>query len=64
MPASRDEVVPAEEAEKLEKICSELKFEYERKDVMGALHNEATGRKDGQQAIAKFIRDVVGTSYK
>lgn len=55
LPASRDEVVPPEEIEKLEKICIDLKFDFERKDVLGALHNEATVRRDGQQAIAKFI---------
>ena len=58
LPATRDEVVPAEEADKLESICKDIGFEYERKDVMGALHNEATVRRDGQQSIAKFIADI------
>ena len=60
LPSSRDEVVPSDEAEKLEAICSDLKFEYERSDVLGALHNEATVRRNGQQAVAKFISHVAG----
>ena len=58
LPATRDEVVPAIEVERLEKICADLKFDYERKDVFGALHNETTVRRDGQQAVANFIRNV------
>jgi uncharacterized protein len=55
LPATRDEIVPMEEADKLEKICKELGIDYERRDVVGALHNEATVRRDGQQSVAKFI---------
>jgi hypothetical protein len=58
LPATRDEVVPAEEADKLESICKDLGVEYERKDVVGALHNEASIRRDGQQSIASFIADI------
>lgn len=58
LPATRDEVVPAEEADKLEQICRGVGLEYERKDVMGALHNEATVRRDGQQSIANFIANT------
>jgi fermentation-respiration switch protein FrsA (DUF1100 family) len=58
VPATRDEVVPAEEADKLERMCKDMGFEYERKDVFGALHNETTIRRDGQQAIARFIVDI------
>lgn len=58
LPATRDEVVPSEEADKLEKLCDDLKFDFERRNVEGALHNEATVRRDGQEAIAKFIADV------
>ena len=55
LPATRDEVVPVEEADKLEGICQDMGFDYERRDVVGALHIEATVRRDGQQSIAKFI---------
>ena len=58
LPATRDEVVPAEEADRLESICKDLGFEHERKDVVGALHNEASIRRNGQQSIARFIADI------
>ena len=58
VPGTRDEVVPAEEADKLEEICKDMGFEYERRDVVGALHNETTIRRDGQQSIARFIIDT------
>ncbi|KAK4542791.1 hypothetical protein LTR36_006167 [Oleoguttula mirabilis] len=55
MPATRDEVVPPTEIAKLEHLCKELKLEYERKNVVGALHTEAATRREGQEAVAKFI---------
>ncbi|KAK5130866.1 hypothetical protein LTR08_001587 [Meristemomyces frigidus] len=55
MPAGRDEVVPPTEIAKLEHCCRELGLVYERKDVMGALHTEASMRREGQNAIANFI---------
>lgn len=55
LPGSRDEVVPSVEADKLETLCKELHLKYERKDVLGALHNEASSKRAGQQAIADFI---------
>ncbi|KAK5111602.1 hypothetical protein LTR85_011831 [Meristemomyces frigidus] len=55
MPATRDEVVPPIEIQKLESICRELKLDYERKNVIGALHTEATTRREGQDAVANFI---------
>ncbi|TKA80906.1 hypothetical protein B0A55_01681 [Friedmanniomyces simplex] len=59
LPASRDEVVPPEEIQVLEKICQDLKLEYERKKILGALHTEATSRREGQQGVAEFVRKVV-----
>lgn len=58
--ATRDEVVPPGEADKLEKLCRELKLETERKDVIGALHTEATTRREGQDAVARFAIEVAG----
>ena len=55
LPATRDEVVPAEEADKLVRLCEELRVGCERKDVVGALHHEATTRRDGQEAVARFV---------
>ena len=57
MPATRDEVVPPEEIKKLEGLCKELGLDYERKDVIGALHTEASTRREGQEALAKFIAE-------
>lgn len=56
--ATRDEVVPPEEIQKLEGVCTELGMDYERKEVTGALHFEASIRREGQEAIANFIANV------
>lgn len=53
--ATRDEVVPKEEAEKLQKVCEEAKLNFRRVNVRGALHNEATTRREGQEAVARFV---------
>lgn len=55
--ATRDEIVPAEEAEKLQMVCEEASLGFRRVNVIGALHNEATTRREGQEAIAKFVID-------
>lgn len=55
VPATRDEVVPPEEVNKLENICHDLRLSTERKDVIGALHTEATTRREGQHAVASFV---------
>lgn len=59
--ATRDEVVPAEEAEKLQKVCEETSVGFERVNVIGALHNEATTRREGQEAIARFVAQVISS---
>lgn len=59
--ATRDEIVPSEEAEKLEKVCNEASLDFRRVNVIGALHNEATTRREGQEAIAKFVADICGS---
>jgi len=59
--ATRDEVVPPEEAEKLQRVCEETSLVTKRVKVIGALHNEATTRREGQEAVASF---VVSTSMK
>ncbi|KXT16244.1 hypothetical protein AC579_6954 [Pseudocercospora musae] len=61
LPATRDEVVPRNEVGKLESICNELDLPMKRKDIDGALHFEATVRKDGQAAVAGFVADVIGS---
>lgn len=59
--ATRDEVVPPEEAEKLQRVCEETSLVTKRVNVIGALHNEATTRREGQEGVASF---VVSTSPK
>jgi pimeloyl-ACP methyl ester carboxylesterase len=59
--ATRDEVVPPEEADKLQRVCEETSLVTKRVKVIGALHNEATTRREGQEAVASF---VVATSLR
>ncbi|PPJ54768.1 hypothetical protein CBER1_04053 [Cercospora berteroae] len=59
MPATRDEVVPPGEADKLERIARSADLRTLRTDIIGALHTEATTRKEGQIVVAKFVWDVV-----
>ena len=56
--ATRDEIVPSAEVERIEAVCRRLTLECERKGVIGALHNEATMRREGQEAVARFIERV------
>lgn len=55
LPATRDEVVPYGEADKLERLSCELGLPTQRKDIIGALHTEATVRREGQDAVARFV---------
>ena len=59
MPATRDEVVPPSEANKLEQVSREAGLKTQRTNIIGALHTEATTRREGQAAVANFIVDVV-----
>ena len=58
LPAGRDEVVPAQEADYLEQTCKQLNLDYTRKDVLGALHHEASTKNTGRRAIVEFLREV------
>jgi pimeloyl-ACP methyl ester carboxylesterase len=59
LPATRDEVVPPTEIDKLARVCEEVGLETQRVNVLGALHTEATTRREGQEAVARFVLDVV-----
>jgi alpha-beta hydrolase superfamily lysophospholipase len=59
LPATRDEVVPPAETDKLARVCKEVGLETQRVDVLGALHTEATTRREGQEAVARFVLDAV-----
>ncbi|KAF2215977.1 hypothetical protein CERZMDRAFT_35207 [Cercospora zeae-maydis SCOH1-5] len=63
MPATRDEVVPSSEADKLERIARNAGLRTLRTNIIGALHTEATTRKEGQTAIAKFVCDVLKEAH-
>ncbi|KAI5358194.1 Putative alpha/Beta hydrolase [Septoria linicola] len=61
MPATRDEVVPPSEADKLDKISRDAGLRTQRTDIIGALHTEATTRREGQVAVAEFVVDCIKT---
>ncbi|PGH18019.1 hypothetical protein AJ80_04642 [Polytolypa hystricis UAMH7299] len=55
--AKNDELVPAEQADVLEKLCAEVGLrDVSRVDVGGALHTNATIRAGGRVAVARFLR--------
>jgi fermentation-respiration switch protein FrsA (DUF1100 family) len=59
LPATRDEVVPPTEIDKLARVCEQVGLETHRVDVLGALHTEATTRREGQEAVVRFVLDVL-----
>lgn len=60
--AEKDEIVPRHHAEELQQRCERLGLPIERHIVRGAYHNEASTRRDGQVAIANFIRGCAEAS--
>ena len=57
--AANDELVPQFHAPELEGTCRAAGLsDVRRKDVSGALHNEATIRKEGRDAVVGFLRDI------
>ena len=54
--ASRDEIVPKVQADQLEKLCQDLKLDISRKDVLGALHVQASSLDSGKNAIVAFLK--------
>lgn len=55
--AGEDEVVPTGNAEQLERRCKELGLDVERRVVQGALHSNVVAKREGQDVIARFLRD-------
>jgi len=55
LPAGKDEVIPAAEADYLETVCREIGLDTTRVDVPGALHNEASLKAVGRIAIVDFL---------
>lgn len=55
--AGVDEVVPAGNAEQLERHCKKLGLDVERKVIRNALHSGVLAKRDGQVLVAQFLRD-------
>ncbi|KAI5917876.1 Alpha/Beta hydrolase protein [Camillea tinctor] len=54
--ADRDELVPAELADKLYNRCLEVQLPVTRKLVAGAFHNDTMFRAEGRKAVSDFLR--------
>lgn len=61
VPAGRDEVVPADQVDRLESLCQELRLDYSRFDVPSALHHEVLARSEGRRRITEFIREIANS---
>jgi pimeloyl-ACP methyl ester carboxylesterase len=55
--ASGDEIVPRVQADQLETLCKDLHLDVTRKDVLGALHTQASTLEQGKRVIATWMRD-------
>jgi pimeloyl-ACP methyl ester carboxylesterase len=55
--AARDEVVPRVQSDQLESLCKHLHLQVTRKNVLGALHTQATSLEQGGKAISTWMRD-------
>ncbi|KAG2163303.1 hypothetical protein VTO58DRAFT_110813 [Aureobasidium pullulans] len=54
--ASGDEIVPRVQADQLETLCKDLHLDVTRKDVLGALHTQASTLEQGKRVIATWMR--------
>ncbi|THY26439.1 alpha/beta-hydrolase [Aureobasidium pullulans] len=55
--ASGDEIVPRVQADQLETLCKDLRLDVTRKDVLGALHTQASTLEQGKRVISAWMRD-------
>lgn len=55
--ASGDEIVPRVQANQLETLCKDLRLEVTRKDVLGALHTQASTLEQGKRVISDWMAD-------
>ena len=53
--AGKDELVPAHHADGLYQRCQDVGLPVERRNVRGALHNDAMVKPEGKKAIAQSI---------
>ncbi|KAL5042099.1 hypothetical protein BDW71DRAFT_200831 [Aspergillus fruticulosus] len=54
--ADEDEMIPSQAADELERLCQRLRLNAERQSAAGALHTEAVLKRQGKEALIKFIR--------
>jgi pimeloyl-ACP methyl ester carboxylesterase len=55
--ASGDEIVPRVQANQLETLCKDLRLDVTRKDVLGALHTQASTLEQGKRVISDWMAD-------
>ncbi|KAG9672339.1 putative alpha/beta superfamily hydrolase, partial [Aureobasidium melanogenum] len=55
--ASGDEIVPRVQADQLETLCKDLRLDVTRKDVLGALHTQASTLEQGKKVISNWVAD-------
>jgi pimeloyl-ACP methyl ester carboxylesterase len=55
--ASGDEIVPRVQANQLETLCQDLQLDVTRKDVLGALHTQASTLEQGKRVISDWMAD-------
>ncbi|KAK6003335.1 hypothetical protein QM012_001180 [Aureobasidium pullulans] len=53
--ASGDEIVPRVQADQLETLCRELRLDVTRRDVLGALHTQASTLEQGKRVISDWM---------
>ncbi|CAD0101046.1 unnamed protein product [Aureobasidium mustum] len=55
--ASGDEIVPRVQADQLETLCKDLRLDVIRRDVLGALHTQASTLDQGNRVISDWMAD-------
>ncbi|KAI4745276.1 alpha/beta-hydrolase [Aureobasidium sp. EXF-12298] len=55
--ASGDEIVPRVQANQLETLCKDVRLDVTRKDVLGALHTQASTLEQGKRVISDWMAD-------
>jgi pimeloyl-ACP methyl ester carboxylesterase len=55
--ASGDEIVPRVQANQMETLCRDLRLDVTRKDVLGALHTQASTLEQGKKVISDWMAD-------
>jgi uncharacterized protein len=56
--SAKDEIVPSGQTDMLYQHALKLKMPVACQEISGALHNEATTRRQGQQVVSRFLHGV------